>query len=174
MPHSTCGTLGKEGDCHLKVSLIKVRKHGTLHHMAIKLSTSAHIKIVKRIESDQLTASFDQLKALILKYKPGLRVEQNSATHFEVWTTREISIHGKKLRKGLMFVSVARFKDYIGLYFQPLYFKQTVLDESMSELAALKTGVTCFHISDFNDTIEEQTRMLLDSGWNSYKENNWV
>ena len=143
-------------------------------HMAIKLSTSAHIKIINRLESDQLKASFDQLKALILKYKPWLRVEQNSAMHFEVWTTREISIHGKKLRRGLMFASVARFKDYVGFYFQPLYFTQAVLDESMSDLAALKTGVTCFHISDFNEIIEKQTRMLIDSGWNSYKENNWV
>ena len=142
--------------------------------MAIKVSTSAHIKIRKRLESDELTASFEQLKTLVLKYKPWLRVEQNSLTHFEVWTTREASIHGKKLRKGLMFASVARFKKYIGFYFQPLYFKQTVLDETMPDLAALKTGVTCFHISTFNETIEEQTRMLLESGWNSYKENNWV
>ena len=142
--------------------------------MAIKVSTSAHIKILKRLESDDLTASFDQLKTFILKYKPWLRVEQNSLTHFEVWTTREASIHGKKLRKGLMFASVVRFKKYIGFYFQPLYFKQNVLNESMSDLAALKTGVSCFHISDFNEIIQAQVRMLIDSGWNSYKENNWV
>lgn len=141
--------------------------------MAIKTTTAAHIRINNRPHTTELDTVFQRLRGIILEYKTSLRVVENTEAHFEAWTTREISIHGKKLRKGVMFASVVRLKDIIGFYFQPFYFDRD-LEADVYDLSAYKKGLTCFHFMVWSEDFEKQIRALMDAGWNSYRSRGWV
>lgn len=142
--------------------------------MAIKTSTAAHIKNNAIPYAEDLEVVFDKLRSLIAQFKPSLRVIENTASHFEVWTTREISIRGKKLRKGVMFASLVKFRNYVGLYFQPLYFDPNAGGDDLPDVLSLKKGLTCFHFKRLDGNLEKQARLLLERGWQSYRSRNWI
>ncbi len=141
--------------------------------MAIKTTTAAHIKI-NTIPYGELEAVFAKIKVHILKYKASVRVVQDTHSHFEVWTTREISIHGKKLRKGVMFASLVKLKNSVGLYLQPMYFDQDLGGGDVAGVLSLRKGLTGFHFMGLDDDLELQVTLLLERGWASYRTKGWV
>ncbi len=144
--------------------------------MGIKAATSAHIALRKNLsKSTEFTLIFEQLKSLVINYQALMKISVNSDSRFEIWTEREISFNGKKPKKGVMFATLLKLRNFVGLYFQPLYFDNKLIDdESFSELVGKKTGLTCFHFTSLNSTLLAQTESLFNKGLEFYQNKNWV
>ncbi|MBT1702803.1 hypothetical protein [Chryseosolibacter indicus] len=111
---------------------------------------------------------------MVIKHTKGFKTKVNTNVHYEVWTDREAVIKNLKRRPGVMFVSLILYKDYVGLYFQPLYFNPSLLSEIPKNLLPYKKGVTSFHFRELSASQLLEIELLIILGLSFYKSKHWV
>lgn len=73
-----------------------------------------------------------------------------------------------------MFISLIMYKDYVGLYFQPLYFNPSLIQEIPKSLMEYKKGVTSFHFRELSSSQLLEVEVLVILGLTFYNSKHWV
>lgn len=116
---------------------------------------------------------FNRLKILLGSYSPPLTIKQNTDRAYDLWSMKDIVIEGKK-RKEVFFASVIIQKGYVGFYFMPVYAQSDLLQVFKPELLSLKKGLSCFHIKNLDEIIENQISDALKIGFSLYVDRGWI
>jgi hypothetical protein len=145
-----------------------------------KSSTIAHLKGIQKLKpndhtfiSSELTDIFDIMVTLLSKAKDDMRAIVEDGFRYELWTSREIVIKGKR-RKGIMFASLVQFENYVGFYFQPMYMIPSMTEELPHELESLRKGATSFHIQTLTRMQLHLFRLLIDQGKEKFHAKGWA
>ncbi len=116
---------------------------------------------------------FLQLKSLLAKYESPLVARSNGKSRYELWTTKEVEIAGRK-RKELYFAGLVVQSTYVGYYYMPIYGNPKLQSLLGKELLSMLKGKACFHIKKLDKELLMQIRKSLDEGFKCYKRLGWV
>jgi hypothetical protein len=125
---------------------------------------------------DDLDEIFDGLKEILSKYSPPL-VERIGGTknkkNYHLWSEKEVEIAGIK-RREVYFAGLIIQKDYVGLYYMPIYADTKLENVFKPELLKTLHGKSCFYIKKLDDELFSQIKEALKTGFNLYKKRGWI
>src|SRR5208283_728928 len=101
------------------------------------------------------------------RYNPPLVARANDASHYDLWSTKDVEIAGKK-RDGLYFAGLIIQSKYVGFYYMPVYVDTGVKKVLKKELLAMLKGKACFHVKKWDKTVAGQVQEALDLGYKCY------
>ena len=67
-----------------------------------------------------LYAIFAALKGLLAVYSPPLTPKMDDASHYDLWSVKDLVIEGRK-RREVFFAGLIIQKGYVGFYYMPVY-----------------------------------------------------
>ena len=123
--------------------------------------------------STDLNQIFASLKELLQAYRPPLVASVEDVKRFDLVSIKDLVIEGRK-RKEVYFASIIIQKDYVGLYYMPVYSDPEMKTLFQPQLLALLKGKSCFHIKRLDDQLRDQILTALEDGFKLYKTRGWV
>ena len=125
------------------------------------------------VEAEQLTAIFQALKTLLVRYQPPLVAKHDDARYYDLWSVKDLVIAGRK-RKEVFFAGVIIQKSYVGFYFMPVYTDEESKVFFKPELLRHLKGKSCFHIKKLDDELIQQIDAALQAGFALYQTKGWI
>lgn len=122
---------------------------------------------------NELQVNFDKLRQLLTPYRPPLVSKVDDASHFDLWSVKDLTIEGRK-RKEVYFAGLIIQKAYVGFYFMPVYVEAEMKKIFEPELLRLLKGKSCFHIKKLDDQLIQQIQNALEAGFKLYTERGWI
>jgi hypothetical protein len=122
---------------------------------------------------DRRAEIFAQLKELLVKYNPPLASKIDTERAYDLWSVKDLVIDGRKYKE-VYFAGIVIQKDYVGLYYMPVYAEPEIKALFKPELLKLLKGKSCFHIKNLNDELLGQIEQVLADGFNQYQQRGWV
>jgi hypothetical protein len=122
---------------------------------------------------EDLQNIFKKLKPLLEVYQPALVSKMDDNAHFDLWTTKETLIHGRKFNE-VYFAAIALNKAYVTFYYMPIYAEPETRKYLKPELLSRLKGKSCFHINKLDDVLFEQIKEALERGYKEYQKRGWV
>jgi len=116
---------------------------------------------------------YNTLKPLLQAYAPPLTVAVDTDNDYGLVSQKDVVIAGRK-RKSVFFASLEIQKDFVGLYYMPVYVESELKTVFQPELLALLKGKSCFHVKKLTPELVEQVREALKIGYELYQKNGWV
>ena len=123
--------------------------------------------------SSELKATFKELRRLLKRYQPPLVRRQNDATHFDLWSVKDVEIAGRKHTEVYFAGAIIR-ESYVGFYYMPVYTRPDLKEFFAPELLALLKGKSCFHIKTLDAHLVRHIKSALAAGYKLYERNGWV
>jgi hypothetical protein len=141
----------------------------------MKSSVTYHIpKLSAFNRKNETEETFNLLVGLMRKHATSLEVKVKTKTHFELWTTREALMKNFKRKRGLLFISLIINQEFVGFYFQPLYFDHSLAAEIPQGLLSFRKGLTSFHFNALTASQLLEVELLIILGLSFYKKQNWL
>lgn len=102
------------------------------------------------------TDVFEKLKSLLKPYEAGLAVKtDNDSTYYLDYKSDDPAV---KLE---MFAAVMIKKNYVSMYYMPVYHNPELLADISSDLKKRMQGKSCFNYADKNDaTLDELAKLI--------------
>ena len=122
---------------------------------------------------NELVTIFERLKNKLKKYEHALTAKIDLDGRYDLWSIKDVVVGGKK-KKEIYFAGVIIQKNYVGLYYMPVYTDIELKSIFKPELLKLLKGKSCFHIKKLNDALEEQIDEALEQGFELYKAQGWI
>ena len=122
---------------------------------------------------NDLNTIFQSLKDLLAVYAPPLVPKMNDASHYDLWSIKDLVIEGRK-RKEVYFAGLIIQKGYVGFYFMPVYAETDLEAVFAPELLKLLKGKSCFHIKKLTPELLDQIKSALQTGYEAYQARGWV
>jgi hypothetical protein len=122
---------------------------------------------------DDLTQIFNTLKPLLQAYVPPLTAKVDDASHFDLWSVKDVVIFGRP-RQGVYLGGLVIQKSFVGFYYMPIYARPELKTVLAPELIKLLKGKSCFHIKKLDEALLAQIRAALDTGYKFYQQNDWI
>jgi hypothetical protein len=123
--------------------------------------------------SSELKAAFKELRGLLKRYQPPLVSKMDDASHFDLWSIKDVEIAGRK-RNEVYFAGVIIQRSFVGFYYMPVYASPEMKKIFAPELLALLKGKSCFHVKALDARLLRQIKSALAAGYRLYKKNGWV
>ena len=120
-----------------------------------------------------LTAIFESLKALLAVYAPPLVAKMDDASHYDLWSVKDLVIEGRK-RREVYFAGLIIQKGYVGFYYMPVYAQTELKDVFAPELLKLLKGKSCFYVKRLTPELLGQIEFALKIGYEAYQARGWV
>ena len=92
---------------------------------------------------DDLNQIFEAIKNLMVVYTPPLTPKINDASHFDLWSIKDLVIEGRK-RKEVYLAGLVIQKSYVGFYYMPIYARPELKNVFAPELIRLLKGNPVF------------------------------
>jgi hypothetical protein len=127
------------------------------------------------MEREHLHTIFQNLRSLMSKYEKDLRIISDAPSRYEVEFDREFETKSLKTgnilkKKGLYFTGLIIQKDYVGLYFMPIYSHKDEFQDLSPDFMKRLKGKSCFHIKTWDRETERETKKLFKKGFSIYKD----
>jgi len=122
---------------------------------------------------EDLINIFAQIKPLLKAYQPRLKSKVDDDTHFDLWTTKEAVIQGRKFPE-VYFAAVMLNKSYVSLHYMPIYAEPESKKYLKPELLSKLNGKSCFNFKKIDSVLLEQIKETLDRGFKEYQKRGWV
>ena len=122
---------------------------------------------------EDLQNVFAQIKTLLMTYQPTLKSTVNDDAHFDLWTTKETIIQGRKFPE-VYFAAVMLNKSYVSLHYMPIYAEPESKKFIKPELLSKLKGKSCFNFKKLDSMLLEQIEETLSRGFKEYQEKGWV
>lgn len=81
---------------------------------------------------------------------------------------------GPMNKKGIGFLSVVPRKNYIGVYFMPIYTDPSIKSKIPKKVLSTLKGKSCFHIKKLTPDLETQLDALVKLGRKTYEKKGWI
>lgn len=122
---------------------------------------------------ENLDLIFNELKELLMNYRPPFSSKVDDESHFDLWSVKDLVIEGRK-RKEVYFAGLITQKSYVGFYYMPVYADPEVKKFFKPELLSRLKGKSCFHIHKLDSVLVDQIKDALDRGFVEYQKRGWV
>jgi len=122
---------------------------------------------------EDLQNIFTQIKNLLTVYQPILKSKVNDDAHFDLWTTKETVIQGRKFPE-VYFAAVMLNKSYVSLHYMPIYAEPGTIKDLKPELLSKLHGKSCFNFKKLDPVLLEQIEETLARGFAEYQSRGWV
>lgn len=127
------------------------------------------------MERERLHEIFNNLKAIVSEYEKDLSIVSDDGSRYEVEFDREFETTSKRTgniikKKGLYFTGLIIHKDYVGLYFMPIYSHKEQFQNLSPDFMKKLKGKSCFHIKTWDSETETETKKLIEKGFSLYKD----
>jgi len=116
---------------------------------------------------------FAALKGLLAAYAPPLVPKMDDASHYDLWSVKDLVIEGRK-RREVYFAGLIIQKGYVGLYYMPVYADAEMKAAFAPELLKLLKGKSCFHVKRLTPELLGQIESALKIGFEAYQARGWV
>jgi hypothetical protein len=116
---------------------------------------------------------FTELKGLLKAYEPPFSPKRDKDGYYDLWSFKPLVIEGRK-RNEVFFAGLIIRKDYVGLYYMPIYVDQELARVFQPELLALLKGKSCFHIKKLDEYLAGQIKIALALGFEAYVQRGWI
>jgi hypothetical protein len=120
-----------------------------------------------------LKAVFNALYPLLKRYVPPLVATIDKEDHYELWSKKPAVVLGRK-RDQTFFASIVIRRDYVGLYYMPVYTDTDLRALFAPELLKLLKGKSCFYIRKPTPELLTQIASALEKGFERYHQNGWI
>ncbi|MBL0741820.1 DUF1801 domain-containing protein [Chryseolinea lacunae] len=120
-----------------------------------------------------LNIVFNTITPLLIAYEPRLKLNTNYCTRYDLFSEKENTLFGRR-RKDIPFLSLVLQKNYVGLYFMPVYFDPELKKSLSNTLRVMLKGKSCFHLTHIDDALVRQLKSLLRAGYKLYQKNDWL
>jgi len=121
-----------------------------------------------------LVEIFQTIRAEMQPYATiGFDVRTNTDMAYDLWSEKELVVEGRK-RKDVYFAGLVIKKDYVVLYYMPVYVEPEIKAIFHPSLLKLLKGKSCFHIKKLDDILLAQFSDALAAGFKLYKQKGWV
>jgi hypothetical protein len=111
-------------------------------------------------------------KTLEKSFSPGEKISSKPG-HFDIYGKKKVTV-GKKVFEGMYFASVIIQKNYVGLYFFPIYTHPHEFKDLPEALKKCLKGKSCFHLTKLDKELLSQVSDLLKKGVRIYKKLKWI
>lgn len=125
------------------------------------------------VKNPDLIPLFGTLRELLKPYERYFTPHEDRVGYYDLWSQKEVVIAGKK-RKEVFFAGLIIQKDYVGLYYMPVYADDELKRFFGPELLATLKGKSCFYIKKDDPVILAQIKEALELGLRLYKDRGWV
>ena len=125
------------------------------------------------VTQEKLASVFQDLKAVISKYSPPLEVRTDLSSRYELYSTREVTVAGRK-KKEMFFAGIIMERGYVGFYLMPIHSHSETKALVPERLRKLLKGKSCFHISEPDATVMKQIAALTKKGFALYQQLGWI
>jgi hypothetical protein len=125
------------------------------------------------MEKESFDTVFSKLKSILQSFSPPLKVTKESEKDFELYTTKEGELAGRKFPH-LFFSGIKIQKGFVGFYFFPVYTHPELLKKYSPELRKCLKGKSCFHIQKDDDKIFLQIENAVKDGFECYKKKSFI
>lgn len=115
---------------------------------------------------------FNALKTLLKKYEKDLSVKGNSEDKYHLYSSKAVEAFGKK--RGMYFAGIVIRKNYVVLYFMPVYTHTKLRKKVDPELIKKLKGGSCFQFKDLDSTMAKKLEKMLKIGFDCYKKVGWL
>ena len=117
--------------------------------------------------------TFGWLRNQLLQYSPPFAVKKDTAQTVELWSTREVTIVGRK-RKELFFSSATIQKGYTSFHYMPIYMMPGIADSLDPILMDTLKSKSCFHISIVTPELATSIGKALLLGFTFFKDQGFI
>ncbi len=118
--------------------------------------------------SETLESVFKAVKPLLIPYGKKLDVRGDGEKNYAIYTVKPVTMFGREF-PNLFFASVQIQKNFVGLYFFPIYTNPDKFTDLPPELKKCLKGKSCFHIKKSDPVLMKQIADLLKKGAELYK-----
>jgi hypothetical protein len=125
------------------------------------------------VMDEGLRGVFTALKCVLSEFNGFFTVRKDSSTEFELWSVKEFSV-GKRRKKDIFFAALILQKNYVGLYFMPVYTHPSLRDDLGKDLLSNMSGKSCFHFTKADKRVLNQVRSALKKGLSLYQKLGWA
>ncbi len=122
---------------------------------------------------ENLNGIFEQIKMILQKYRPPLASKVDDDHHFDLWTTKETLIQGRKFPE-VYFAAVMLNKSYVSLHYMPIYAEPESIKNLKPELLSKLHGKSCFNFKNLDSVLLEQIEDTLARGFKEYQDRGWI
>lgn len=121
-----------------------------------------------------LGKTFQQIKKLFTKYEPKLKVRTNKKDRYELefdkqYATKSLKTGKTTIKDGLYFAGIIIQKNYVGLYFMPIYSHKSKFKDLSKDFMKKLKGKSCFHIKELDRSTKQQAASMIKTGYDLYK-----
>lgn len=120
-----------------------------------------------------LTEIFRRLRAALTKYAPPYQVTIDRPGRYELWSKKDIVVAGRP-RKEIFFAGLIMQKDYVGLYYMPIYAETALTKVFSARFLKLLKGKSCFHVKTLEGGLYDDAVAALKAGHDLYTQRGWV
>lgn len=120
-----------------------------------------------------LTEIFARLRAALAKYTPPYHVTLDRAGRYELWSKKAVVVDGRP-RKEMFFAGLIVQKDYVGLYYMPIYAETKLTKVFSPRFLKLLKGKSCFHVKTLEGGLYDDAVAALKTGHDLYVQRGWV
>ena len=113
------------------------------------------------------------IKSILKKHVPPLKIRKDSATAFEVWGTKEITM-GKKKVDGIYFATIVPKPKDARFYFFPIYTNPKNFENISEKLRKCLKGKSCFYIKNLDAELEKDIKLMIKTGVTIYKKGKMI
>ncbi len=125
------------------------------------------------MEIQKTSEIFYELKNILQKYSGSMEKRSEESGKYELYGKKKVKI-GKKSPDNVFFSSIITQKDYVGLYFFPIYTHPTQFNDLPADLKKSLKGKSCFHVKSNDPVMLAHIDQLLQKGLEIYKKEGWV
>ncbi len=128
-------------------------------------------------KNDDLLPLFDQLKDLLSRFEPPLVASVKERSQYELKFDKDYETKSERTGKvskkhGMYFAGLIVQKNYVGLYFMPIYSHFEEFNHMSPRLLKTLKGKSCFYVTDLDDVLKQEIKKMLDKGYVLYEKFN--
>lgn len=126
------------------------------------------------VTEEQKHKIFNRLKKVLLKYQKYFTATLDTENTYTLVSIKELTILGRK-RSDIAFASILIQKNYVTLYYMPIYaFPHLASELIPEEILKLKNGKSCFGFKSIDNKTLKLIDVMLQKGRDCYQDAGWV
>ncbi|MGH9840763.1 MAG: hypothetical protein ACREEM_18450 [Blastocatellia bacterium] len=133
--------------------------------------TAAKAKPADAITDFQLI--YRRLREIFSQFTPPLTVTADVQGRYETVSKKDLVVSGRKLTE-MCFGGVVIWKNFVGLYFFPIYTHPQSFTGLPDEVKKCLKGKSCFNVKKADDKLFRQIEKMAKQGFKLYKQEKWI
>ena len=116
---------------------------------------------------------YDELQKILSKHSPPLTVKANTSDRYELSSVKNLVVKGRKIKE-MCFGGMVIHKNFVSLYFYPIYTHPQAFNDLPVELKKCHKGKSCFNFKKADAKLFKQIGKMTKDGFEIYKHEEWV